>query len=471
MPTTNTVFISYCWNDKLIAESIDSILKECNVKTIRDVNDLKFRDSISEFMKRVRKTDFTLLLISDAYLKSQNCMTEVVEFLKEEEYRKKIIPVVVEGTSIFSTESILNYVSYWNTKFTELNSLYNNIPIANLDLTDLKTTQKIASTIHEFIAVIKDTNCKIVGDVTKKELKDVLELVGVKEVIRFQKGTDFMRVVGVGKGGYHALNTTNIDMFDEKFCISLNKVETHSMFQIPEISVNDVNQIDYLTDKPFLKNADITLFVIDISEDLRVIKSIPNLIDISDINVILLINTSSYPSSYYLSDIYDEISLKLDNRDLYYDFSTINQLTFSKTSYHYLHRCGHVFKAMSEMISLLFEKKEVSSFVHLDSSDLTSLCGIDNQLTHISIGKVKLEANWTERLVDQLVFNYDFNISSKQIILFNMIVSHDCVLGHFMELYEAFSNRINAVDNTNIVYGLNIDESYNNEIEAIIFVG
>ena len=49
----------------------------CNMQTIRDMN-------------------YAIVIVTDNYLKSFNCMFEVLEVMKEKDYEHKIFPVVVE---------------------------------------------------------------------------------------------------------------------------------------------------------------------------------------------------------------------------------------------------------------------------------------------------------------------------------------------------------------------------------------
>ncbi len=52
------------------------------------------------------------MLISDDYLKTSNCMFEVLEFIKDENYRNRIIPIIFGSTNIFSPEGRIYYLNY-----------------------------------------------------------------------------------------------------------------------------------------------------------------------------------------------------------------------------------------------------------------------------------------------------------------------------------------------------------------------
>ena len=76
-----SLFISYNREQKDFADKIESSARTiCPV--LRDTNDIAPWGSIEEFMNRIRKADYAVLLISDEYLKSINCMYEACQLYK-----------------------------------------------------------------------------------------------------------------------------------------------------------------------------------------------------------------------------------------------------------------------------------------------------------------------------------------------------------------------------------------------------
>ena len=90
MSKTPSVFISYSSKNKEYADPIDEAFKHNGIRLIRDMRDVAFKDSFREFMRKIRETSFALLVISDDFLKSRNCMYEVIEFFKDNNYREKL---------------------------------------------------------------------------------------------------------------------------------------------------------------------------------------------------------------------------------------------------------------------------------------------------------------------------------------------------------------------------------------------
>ena len=68
-------------------------------------------------MKSIRKQDFAILIVSDEYLESRNCMYEVLQLLKdyeenEEKFWNRII-LFVTAKDIYSGEGRAKRIKYW----------------------------------------------------------------------------------------------------------------------------------------------------------------------------------------------------------------------------------------------------------------------------------------------------------------------------------------------------------------------
>ena len=90
------LFLSYCWKDSNEADKIYDFFKSSrNIELHRDTIDIGKWESIKEYMQSISDMDYTILLISDVYLKSANCMYEVLEVMRDRNYRDKIFPAVI----------------------------------------------------------------------------------------------------------------------------------------------------------------------------------------------------------------------------------------------------------------------------------------------------------------------------------------------------------------------------------------
>ena len=177
MKKSTEIFLSYCWADDLAANEIYNYLKNIDTLVIhKDKIDIGTWGSIKEYMQSISYMDFTILLISDNYLKSPNCMFEVLEVLRDRNFCDKIFPAVID-TNIYSPVSIANYVKYWQKQYEDLHSSLQDISLQNIGkLGDsLKITQDIASNVAAFLAIVADMNNPVIKDVNiaiENKLKD-----------------------------------------------------------------------------------------------------------------------------------------------------------------------------------------------------------------------------------------------------------------------------------------------------------
>ena len=160
------VFVSYCQKDKVYADFMDLYFKDKDITIHRDIRDIKDWMSIKEYMHTIRDMDYAILVITDNYLKSYNCMYEVLEVMKEKNYKDKIFPVLVE-TSIYTPKGRIPYIQYWEREFADLDKKLDSVNKVNLGpLTeDLKRTQNIAASISEFLTLVSDMNNPDIADI------------------------------------------------------------------------------------------------------------------------------------------------------------------------------------------------------------------------------------------------------------------------------------------------------------------
>ena len=62
------IFLSYSRHNSKIADSLEILFKTKNITLKRDIRDIDYKQSIKEFMKEVRFSDYCLVVISEYYL-------------------------------------------------------------------------------------------------------------------------------------------------------------------------------------------------------------------------------------------------------------------------------------------------------------------------------------------------------------------------------------------------------------------
>src|ERR1044071_377523 len=97
------VFISYAWGGESeeIVNQIDQALQQRGLKIIRDRRDLGYKDSISAFMERIGQGNCVIVVISDKYLRSPNCMFELLEIAQEKQFHDRVFPIALSDANIY----------------------------------------------------------------------------------------------------------------------------------------------------------------------------------------------------------------------------------------------------------------------------------------------------------------------------------------------------------------------------------
>ena len=154
-----SVFISYNWNSgKNIAEQLENKLN-AYAYVCRDEG-LRTGASLANFMKSIKTQDLAVFLISDSYLKSKNCLIEVIERMKVNKWEESAQFVVLNDAKvIYSVDGHLDYIKYWENKYNELNNkLKGQNAIAFTGQTgELKQIHEIYTEIGEFLETVKNT--------------------------------------------------------------------------------------------------------------------------------------------------------------------------------------------------------------------------------------------------------------------------------------------------------------------------
>ncbi|MDX2241460.1 MAG: caspase family protein [Leptolyngbyaceae cyanobacterium bins.302] len=156
------VFISYAWGGKSeeIANQIEKALQANRISLIRDKNNLGFKGRIKAFMERIGRGKCVVIVISEKYLKSENCMFELVQIAKNEEFYERIFPVVLEDAKIYKPVERIQYVQYWEQQIQELDQQIRSVSSANLEgfREDIDLYNEIRQYLPRLTNILKDMN-------------------------------------------------------------------------------------------------------------------------------------------------------------------------------------------------------------------------------------------------------------------------------------------------------------------------
>ena len=160
--TSQEVFISYAWggeSEKIVNE-LDQAFQKRGVKIMRDKRDLGFKGSIKGFMETIGKGKAVILIISEKYLKSENCLFELLQIAKHHSFEERIFPVVLEDSRIYKPIERIRYVEYWEQQFKELDDAMKRVSSANMHgfREDIDLYAEIRANLPRLTDILKDMN-------------------------------------------------------------------------------------------------------------------------------------------------------------------------------------------------------------------------------------------------------------------------------------------------------------------------
>ena len=107
-----SLFISYCWKDgNTYADELETQLKE-EFDVQRDKSQLIANDDIYDFMSQIANCDNVIIVLTEEYVKSLNCMLEMSFLVSQEDWPMKAMVLVIDN-SLYSIERKLEIINYW----------------------------------------------------------------------------------------------------------------------------------------------------------------------------------------------------------------------------------------------------------------------------------------------------------------------------------------------------------------------
>ncbi|MCD4650362.1 MAG: tetratricopeptide repeat protein, partial [Candidatus Cloacimonetes bacterium] len=194
------VFLSYSHRNRKIADGIDKDLKpllaSVGYRLLRDERDTEYKDKFPEFMKLVHESEYVLMLISDSYLKSYNCMYEVLETYKEQDFEKKILPIILKGTKFTQPEEREIYIDYWSNKHDNLEKKIENLKrLSSVDLIkDLHRYSIIRDTIGKFLQHLTNMKWQTYSEMKKSQYKAIFDYM---DILRPDLMQELVRIVQI----------------------------------------------------------------------------------------------------------------------------------------------------------------------------------------------------------------------------------------------------------------------------------
>ena len=169
-----TVFLSYNWgSDELVNQIEESLAGLATL--VRDKSHVKPWDSLSEFMRSIRRQDFVVLVLSKAYLESRNCMFEATQLMKDENWRAKTMFVVEKDAQLYTPQGRAYYVRYWTRKASELETEIRELPPAAA--VELGGELRILNHIRDFVGRLLEAPADACNPAVSKAVEAIRERI------------------------------------------------------------------------------------------------------------------------------------------------------------------------------------------------------------------------------------------------------------------------------------------------------
>ncbi|GAA4785569.1 hypothetical protein GCM10023307_07790 [Lysobacter hankyongensis] len=165
------VYISYAWGTQdaegrrplqAFAVALQRSLEDA-FDVRRDQEAMLPGDSLEAFMREVGRGARVLVLLSDAYVYSRNCMKEMAYLnirnqSDPEQLRRCALPLIVDASFSLSDDKRIKYVDHWVSEAERLReSLGNRDPTRHLSVwKNIQTVEKIADIADETLAFMND---------------------------------------------------------------------------------------------------------------------------------------------------------------------------------------------------------------------------------------------------------------------------------------------------------------------------
>jgi hypothetical protein len=180
------VFISYAWGGESeeITNKIEGAFQAKGITIIRDKKNLKYKESIKEFMQRIGQGRCVIAVISDSYLKSENCMFELLEVTKNRDWYDRIFPLVLpDARNIYRGSDRLNYIIHWEQEKTKLQDKYREVKdLIGTDsiMKTLTLYDEIRRNIDHITSTFQDMNTFNLDIHVQSEFAEMIEAVAEK---------------------------------------------------------------------------------------------------------------------------------------------------------------------------------------------------------------------------------------------------------------------------------------------------
>ncbi len=166
------VSVSYSWEEERNGSNAGAVaafcsyLQQIGVDVVRDTDRLRHGECISQFMVGLGASDFLCVFLSDAYLRSPNCMYELLvawnrSKAEPDKLRQRVKVWAMPGSaSIASIANRLEYTKYWRSERDKVGASIEELATDGLGPADLEEFRRIkafAEHVNGMLSFFADT--------------------------------------------------------------------------------------------------------------------------------------------------------------------------------------------------------------------------------------------------------------------------------------------------------------------------
>lgn len=137
------VYVSYAWEptSQAFVDEVGQRLPADRFEFRRDKTHMRTGDWISNFMAEIGRADRVLVVLSDKYLRSPNCMRELLHLFQRSQgdradLMSRIIAVIPPDLKIDRGRDRLVYVRHWHEEYVALESAYRELGVTAMGAAD-----------------------------------------------------------------------------------------------------------------------------------------------------------------------------------------------------------------------------------------------------------------------------------------------------------------------------------------------
>lgn len=118
------VYVSYRHNaeSNAIVEQFQASLEVRGIRTRRDKDLVRYKDSINAFMRDIGSGKCIIVVLSKEYFESSYCMFELTEIAEHGELLDRVFPITLDDANIHDGVVRAGYAAYWENRKKELDN-------------------------------------------------------------------------------------------------------------------------------------------------------------------------------------------------------------------------------------------------------------------------------------------------------------------------------------------------------------